>query len=125
MKNKFFCREINFIYFIIKYNLYLKNFLPSHKVESMMKLTPWTWKLLNSSFKVESPVTVDVALTSHYRLTGNHLTHFSKFIHYNVRMYTVSKYRILVTMSSISYVAKLLTKSRYGVGIYYIFYQTY
>lgn len=41
-----------------------------------MKLTPWTWKLLNSSFKVESPVTVDVALTSHYRLTGNHLTHF-------------------------------------------------
>lgn len=40
-------------------------------VESLLKLTPWTWKNLKS-FKVETPVTVDISLTSHYRLAGNH-----------------------------------------------------
>uniref|UniRef100_A0A8W8IU46 Fibrinogen C-terminal domain-containing protein n=1 Tax=Magallana gigas TaxID=29159 RepID=A0A8W8IU46_MAGGI len=42
-------------------------------VESLLELTPWNWKHLNSSFKVNSPVTVDVSLTSHYRLTGKHI----------------------------------------------------
>ncbi|XP_052704318.1 ryncolin-4-like [Crassostrea angulata] len=42
-------------------------------VESLLELTPWTWKHLNTSLKVDSPVTVDVSLTSHYRLTGKHL----------------------------------------------------
>ncbi|XP_065923905.1 ryncolin-4-like isoform X1 [Magallana gigas] len=42
-------------------------------VESLLELTPWTWKHLNTSFKVDSPVTVDVSLTSHYRLTGKHI----------------------------------------------------
>eukprot|EP00105_Crassostrea_gigas_P041969 XP_019926117.1 PREDICTED: ryncolin-1-like [Crassostrea gigas] len=45
-------------------------------VESLLELTPWTWKHLNTSFKVDSPVTVDVSLTSHYRLTGKHLNKF-------------------------------------------------
>uniref|UniRef100_A0A8W8IS30 Uncharacterized protein n=1 Tax=Magallana gigas TaxID=29159 RepID=A0A8W8IS30_MAGGI len=38
-------------------------------VESLIELTPWTWTHLNTSIKVDSPVTVDVSLTSHYRLT--------------------------------------------------------
>eukprot|EP00105_Crassostrea_gigas_P000190 XP_011411909.1 PREDICTED: ryncolin-1-like isoform X1 [Crassostrea gigas] len=42
-------------------------------VESQLELTPWTWKHINTSLKVDSPVTVDVSLTSHYRLTGKHL----------------------------------------------------
>uniref|UniRef100_K1R3Q3 Fibrinogen C domain-containing protein 1 n=1 Tax=Magallana gigas TaxID=29159 RepID=K1R3Q3_MAGGI len=42
-------------------------------VESLLEFTPWTWKHLNSSFKVDSPVTVDVSLTSQYRLTGKRL----------------------------------------------------
>ncbi|XP_052706779.1 uncharacterized protein LOC128182222 [Crassostrea angulata] len=42
-------------------------------VESLLELIPWTWKHLNTSLKVDSPVTVDVSLTSHYRLTGKHL----------------------------------------------------
>eukprot|EP00105_Crassostrea_gigas_P021733 XP_011440976.2 PREDICTED: angiopoietin-1 [Crassostrea gigas] len=45
-------------------------------VESLLKLTPWNWKHLNSSFKVDTPVTVDVSLTSHYRLTGKHLNKY-------------------------------------------------
>ncbi|XP_052706750.1 techylectin-5B-like [Crassostrea angulata] len=45
-------------------------------VESLLELTPWTWKHLNTSLKVDSPVTVDVSLTSHYRLTGKHLNKF-------------------------------------------------
>nr|XP_034328001.1 microfibril-associated glycoprotein 4 isoform X5 [Crassostrea gigas] len=47
-------------------------------VESLLKLTPWNWKHLNSSFKVDTPVTVDVSLTSHYRLTGKHLNKYLK-----------------------------------------------
>uniref|UniRef100_A0A8W8IQQ0 Fibrinogen C-terminal domain-containing protein n=1 Tax=Magallana gigas TaxID=29159 RepID=A0A8W8IQQ0_MAGGI len=47
-------------------------------VESLLELTPWNWKHLNSSFKVDTPVTVDVSLTSHYRLTGKHLNKFLK-----------------------------------------------
>ncbi|XP_065923922.1 microfibril-associated glycoprotein 4-like [Magallana gigas] len=42
-------------------------------VESLLELTPWNWEHLNTSLKVDSPVTVDVSLTSHYRLTGKHL----------------------------------------------------
>lgn len=42
-------------------------------VESLLELTPWTWKHVNSSLNVNSPVTVDVSLTSHYRLIGKHL----------------------------------------------------
>eukprot|EP00105_Crassostrea_gigas_P034561 XP_019918709.1 PREDICTED: ryncolin-1 [Crassostrea gigas] len=45
-------------------------------VESLLELTPWNWKHLNTSLKVDSPVTVDVSLTSHYRLTGKHLNKF-------------------------------------------------
>nr|XP_034328008.1 microfibril-associated glycoprotein 4 [Crassostrea gigas] len=45
-------------------------------VESLLELTPWTWKHLNTSLKVDSPVTVDVSLTSHYRLIGKHLNKF-------------------------------------------------
>ncbi|XP_052704365.1 microfibril-associated glycoprotein 4-like [Crassostrea angulata] len=45
-------------------------------VESLLELTPWDWKHLNTSLKVDSPVTVDVSLTSHYRLTGKHLNKF-------------------------------------------------
>eukprot|EP00105_Crassostrea_gigas_P000181 XP_011411900.1 PREDICTED: microfibril-associated glycoprotein 4-like [Crassostrea gigas] len=47
-------------------------------VESLLELTPWNWKHLNSSFKVDTPVTVDVSLTSHYRLTGKHINKFLK-----------------------------------------------
>uniref|UniRef100_A0A8W8ISS0 Fibrinogen C-terminal domain-containing protein n=1 Tax=Magallana gigas TaxID=29159 RepID=A0A8W8ISS0_MAGGI len=42
-------------------------------VESLLELTPWNWKHLNTSLKMDSPVTVDVSLTSHYRLTRKHL----------------------------------------------------
>uniref|UniRef100_K1QU85 Ficolin-2 n=1 Tax=Magallana gigas TaxID=29159 RepID=K1QU85_MAGGI len=45
-------------------------------VESLLELTPWNWKHLNTSLKVDSPVTVDVSLISHYRLTGKHLNKF-------------------------------------------------
>uniref|UniRef100_K1QJN6 Angiopoietin-4 n=1 Tax=Magallana gigas TaxID=29159 RepID=K1QJN6_MAGGI len=45
-------------------------------VESLLELTPWTWKHLNTSLKVDSPITVDVSLSSHYRLTGKHLNKF-------------------------------------------------
>nr|XP_022340185.1 tenascin-R-like [Crassostrea virginica] len=47
-------------------------------VESLLQLTSWNWRHLNTSVKVDSPVSVDVSLTSHYRLTGKH---FSKFLH--------------------------------------------
>nr|XP_034327996.1 ryncolin-1-like isoform X2 [Crassostrea gigas] len=47
-------------------------------VESLLELTPWNWEHLNLSFKVDTPVTVDVSLTSHYRLTGKHLNKFLK-----------------------------------------------
>ncbi|XP_065923917.1 microfibril-associated glycoprotein 4 [Magallana gigas] len=47
-------------------------------VESLLELTPWNWKHLNTSIKVDSPISVDVALTSHYKLTGKHLNKFFK-----------------------------------------------
>uniref|UniRef100_K1QP83 Tenascin-R n=1 Tax=Magallana gigas TaxID=29159 RepID=K1QP83_MAGGI len=49
-------------------------------VESLLELTPWNWKHLNTSLKVDSPVTVDVSLTTHYRLTGKHLNKFLKTV---------------------------------------------
>ena len=45
-------------------------------VESLSQLTPWKWRHLNTFVKVVSPVSVDVTLTSHYRLTGKHLTKY-------------------------------------------------
>ncbi|XP_048747076.2 ryncolin-4-like [Ostrea edulis] len=39
-------------------------------VENFLKLTPWNWKHLNTAFKVDSPVSVDISLISRYRLTG-------------------------------------------------------
>ena len=42
-------------------------------VESLLlKSRSWNWRHLNTSVKVDSPVSVDVSLTSHYRLTGKH-----------------------------------------------------
>lgn len=55
-------------------------------VESLLKMTPWNWKHMNTSIKVDSPITVDVALTSHYKLTGKHLNKFfSKYTLYLVQ----------------------------------------
>ncbi|XP_022340180.2 ryncolin-1-like [Crassostrea virginica] len=38
----------------------------------------WNWRHLNTSVKVDSPISVDVSLTSHYRLTGKHFTKYLK-----------------------------------------------
>nr|XP_022340177.1 ryncolin-1-like [Crassostrea virginica] len=46
-------------------------------VEALLQLTSWNWRHLNTSVKVDSPVSVDVSLTSHYRLTGKY---FSKYL---------------------------------------------
>ncbi|XP_078312823.1 ryncolin-1-like [Crassostrea virginica] len=48
-------------------------------VESLLQWTSWNWRHLNTFVKVDSPVSVDVSLTSHYRLTGKH---FPKFLLY-------------------------------------------
>ncbi|XP_061194798.1 ryncolin-1-like [Saccostrea echinata] len=48
-------------------------------VESLLKLTPWNWKHLNTSVKVDTPVSVDISLLSHYRLTGKHFNKYQKF----------------------------------------------
>ncbi|XP_061175691.1 ryncolin-1-like [Saccostrea echinata] len=45
-------------------------------VQSLLKLTPWNWKHMNTSVKVDTPVSVDISLLSHYRLTGKH---FNKY----------------------------------------------
>ncbi|XP_062567872.1 uncharacterized protein LOC134230101 [Saccostrea cucullata] len=47
-------------------------------VESLLKLTPWNWKHLNTSVKVDTPVSVDISLLSHYRLTGKHFNKYQK-----------------------------------------------
>ncbi|XP_062616063.1 uncharacterized protein LOC134277769 [Saccostrea cucullata] len=47
-------------------------------VQSLLKLTPWNWKHLNTSVKVDTPVSVDISVLSHYRLTGKH---FNKYQH--------------------------------------------
>nr|XP_022340183.1 uncharacterized protein LOC111134919 [Crassostrea virginica] len=48
-------------------------------VESLLLTSgSWNWRHLNTSVKVDSPVRVDVSLTSHYRLTGKHFTKFLK-----------------------------------------------
>ncbi|XP_062606266.1 microfibril-associated glycoprotein 4-like isoform X2 [Saccostrea cucullata] len=47
-------------------------------VESLLKLTPWKWKHLNTSVKVDTPVSVDISLLSHYRLTGKHFNKYQK-----------------------------------------------
>ena len=57
-------------------------------MESLLQLTPWNWRHLNTSVKVDSPVSVDVSLTSQYRLTGKH---FSKYL----REYLKSSDRLL------------------------------
>uniref|UniRef100_A0A8W8IQP6 Fibrinogen C-terminal domain-containing protein n=1 Tax=Magallana gigas TaxID=29159 RepID=A0A8W8IQP6_MAGGI len=60
-----------------KYKLTVRGYSgTAGNVESLLELTPWTWKHLNTSLKVDSPVTVDVSLTSHYRLIGKHLNKF-------------------------------------------------
>ncbi|XP_062606274.1 ryncolin-1-like [Saccostrea cucullata] len=47
-------------------------------VESLLKLTPWNWKHLKTSVKVDTPVSVDISLLSHYRLTGKHFNKYQK-----------------------------------------------
>ncbi|XP_062606269.1 ryncolin-4-like isoform X2 [Saccostrea cucullata] len=47
-------------------------------VESLLKLTPWNWKHLDTSIKVDTPVSVDISLLSHYRLTGKHFNKYQK-----------------------------------------------
>ncbi|XP_078311720.1 ryncolin-4-like [Crassostrea virginica] len=48
-------------------------------VESLLLTSgSWNWRHLNTSVKVDSPVSVDVSLTSHYRLTGKHFTKYLK-----------------------------------------------
>ncbi|XP_061194793.1 techylectin-5A-like [Saccostrea echinata] len=47
-------------------------------VESLLLLTPWNWKHLNTSVKVDTPVSVDITLLSHYRLTGKHFNKYQK-----------------------------------------------
>ncbi|XP_078311723.1 ryncolin-1-like, partial [Crassostrea virginica] len=47
-------------------------FIKTGNVESLLQLTPWKWRHLNTSVKVDSPVSVDVSFTYHYRLTGKH-----------------------------------------------------
>ncbi|XP_052704320.1 microfibril-associated glycoprotein 4-like [Crassostrea angulata] len=42
-------------------------------VESLLELTPWTWKHMNTSFKVDSPVTLDQQLTNGSQISFKHL----------------------------------------------------
>ncbi|XP_062595442.1 techylectin-5B-like, partial [Saccostrea cucullata] len=51
-------------------------------VESLLQLTPWNWKHLNTSVKVDTPVSVDISLLSRYRLTGKH---FNKYMYQRLR----------------------------------------
>ncbi|XP_062621807.1 ryncolin-1-like [Saccostrea cucullata] len=49
-------------------------FVPHHSqikgnVKSLLKLTPWNWKHLNTSVKVDTPVSVDISVLSNYRLS--------------------------------------------------------
>ncbi|XP_061194792.1 angiopoietin-4-like, partial [Saccostrea echinata] len=53
------------------------------KFEALLKLTPWNWKHLNTSVKVDTPVSVDISLLSYYnRLTGRHFSKYKKFQKY-------------------------------------------
>ena len=54
-------------------------------MESLLQLTPWKWRHLNTSVKVDSPVSVDVSLTSHYRLTGKHF--ITKYLREYLKMF--------------------------------------
>ena len=54
-------------------------------VESLLQMTPWKWRHLNTSVKVDSPVRVDVSLTSHYRLTGKHF--ITKYLREYLKMF--------------------------------------
>ncbi|XP_061183027.1 microfibril-associated glycoprotein 4-like [Saccostrea echinata] len=47
--------------------------LKGHVEDILIQKTPWKWNHLNTSVKVESPLSVDISLISHYRLTKTRL----------------------------------------------------
>ncbi|XP_062615933.1 ryncolin-1-like isoform X2 [Saccostrea cucullata] len=47
-------------------------------VQDLLKLIAWNWQHLNTSVKVNSPVSVDISLLSHYRLTGKHFNKYQR-----------------------------------------------
>nr|XP_022340182.1 ryncolin-1-like [Crassostrea virginica] len=69
-------------------------------------MTPWKWQHLNTSVKVDSPVRVDVSLTSHYRLTGKHF---------------ISKYLQLQKQRDCASVLKRIPNTKGRDGVYTIY----